>query len=118
MKINAGDVGGPSAGTMFSLAVYDTLTPGALTGGQKIAGTGTIDSLRRGRPDRRHPPEARRAPATGAPSGSSPRPRTAPRSSGTSRTGCGWSGSRTFDEARAAVEAIGAKRADDLPTCG
>jgi PDZ domain-containing protein len=29
---------------MFSLAVYDKLTPGALTGGAKIAGTGTIDS--------------------------------------------------------------------------
>ncbi|NYG06171.1 PDZ domain-containing protein [Phycicoccus badiiscoriae] len=44
VKINAGNVGGPSAGTMFSLAVYDTLTPGPLTGGQKIAGTGTMDA--------------------------------------------------------------------------
>lgn len=42
VKVNAGDVGGPSAGTMFSLAIYDKITPGALTGGQKIAGTGTI----------------------------------------------------------------------------
>lgn len=38
------DVGGPSAGTIFSLAVYDELTPGALTGGERIAGTGTIDA--------------------------------------------------------------------------
>jgi PDZ domain-containing protein len=30
---------------MFALAVYDKLTPGALTGGAKIAGTGTIDSV-------------------------------------------------------------------------
>ena len=27
---------------MFSLSVYDQLTPGALTGGHEIAGTGTI----------------------------------------------------------------------------
>lgn len=44
VTINAGDVGGPSAGLMFSLAVYDKLTPGSLTGGNQIAGTGTIGS--------------------------------------------------------------------------
>ena len=44
VSIKAGNVGGPSAGMMFSLAVYDKLTPGALTGGVNIAGTGTIDS--------------------------------------------------------------------------
>ena len=37
------DIGGPSAGLMFSLGVYDTLTPGSLTGGADVAGTGTID---------------------------------------------------------------------------
>lgn len=42
--IAVGDVGGPSAGTMFALSVYDELTPGALTGGKDIAGTGTIDA--------------------------------------------------------------------------
>ena len=36
-------VGGPSAGLIFTLAVYDALTPGDLTGGRKIAGTGTIN---------------------------------------------------------------------------
>jgi PDZ domain-containing protein len=36
-------IGGPSGGLMFSLAIYDKLTPGALTGGRFIAGTGTID---------------------------------------------------------------------------
>lgn len=35
-------IGGPSAGLMFSLAIYDTLTPGSLTGGGKVAGTGEI----------------------------------------------------------------------------
>ena len=28
---------------MFALAIYDTLTPGSLTGGDDIAGTGAID---------------------------------------------------------------------------
>jgi Lon-like protease len=35
-------VGGPSAGLMFSLGIIDTVTPGDLTGGKHIAGTGTI----------------------------------------------------------------------------
>ncbi|GAA4108969.1 PDZ domain-containing protein [Nocardioides fonticola] len=36
-------IGGPSAGMMFALAIYDTLTPGSLTDGKVIAGTGTLD---------------------------------------------------------------------------
>ena len=36
-------IGGPSAGLMFTLAIYDLLTPGSLTGGQRIAGTGEIE---------------------------------------------------------------------------
>lgn len=43
VDINVGDVGGPSAGLMFSLGILDKLTPGELTGGKGIAGTGTID---------------------------------------------------------------------------
>jgi len=35
-------VGGPSAGLMFTLAIYNLLTPQDLTGGRTIAGTGTI----------------------------------------------------------------------------
>lgn len=45
MKINfhtGSRIGGSSAGMMFALAIYDRLTPGALTGGKHIAGTGTI----------------------------------------------------------------------------
>lgn len=38
------NIGGPSAGLMFSLAIYDTLTPGSLTGGAVIAGTGEINA--------------------------------------------------------------------------
>ena len=44
VRVNIGDnIGGPSAGLMMALGVYDTLTPGSLTGGGKVAGTGTID---------------------------------------------------------------------------
>lgn len=37
-------IGGPSAGLMFALAIYDVLTPGSFTEGNSIAGTGTIDA--------------------------------------------------------------------------
>jgi Lon-like protease len=36
------NIGGPSAGLMFSLGIYDVLTPGSLTNGKVIAGTGEI----------------------------------------------------------------------------
>ena len=37
-------IGGPSAGLVFSLAIYDKITPGPLVGDRRIAGTGTIDA--------------------------------------------------------------------------
>lgn len=37
-------IGGPSAGLMFSLAIFDTLTPGSLTHDAIVAGTGTVDA--------------------------------------------------------------------------
>ena len=40
VKIKVGDIGGPSAGMMFALGIVDKLTPGNLTGGRFIAGTG------------------------------------------------------------------------------
>ena len=43
VKIQLNDVGGPSAGMMFALGIIDKMSPGDLTGGQHIAGTGTID---------------------------------------------------------------------------
>ncbi len=36
-------IGGPSAGLMFALGVYDLLTPGDLAGSVRVAGTGEID---------------------------------------------------------------------------
>ena len=42
LKIDAGAIGGPSAGLMFTLTSYETFTQQDLTKGHKIAGTGTI----------------------------------------------------------------------------
>jgi PDZ domain-containing protein len=48
VSVNIGDdIGGPSAGLMFALSIYDTLTPGSLTSGGEVAGTGTIDGAGR-----------------------------------------------------------------------
>jgi PDZ domain-containing protein len=44
VKIQLDNVGGPSAGQMFALGIIDKLTPGELNGGQRVAGTGTIDN--------------------------------------------------------------------------
>jgi len=44
VTIDSGRVGGPSAGLEFALSIVDQLTPGELTGGAKVAVTGTIES--------------------------------------------------------------------------
>jgi Lon-like protease len=44
VDINSGNVGGPSAGLAMTLAILDELTPGELTGGVKVATTGTIEA--------------------------------------------------------------------------
>lgn len=43
VTISSGEVGGPSAGLMFALGLWELLTPGDLTRGRTVAGTGTID---------------------------------------------------------------------------
>ncbi len=43
VKINTDDIGGPSAGLAFTLTLIDEITPGDLTGGKKIAVTGTMN---------------------------------------------------------------------------
>ncbi|WP_108669803.1 SepM family pheromone-processing serine protease [Peribacillus acanthi] len=43
VTIDSESIGGPSAGFMFSLEVFNQLTKGDITKGYKIAGTGTID---------------------------------------------------------------------------
>ncbi|MCR4430128.1 MAG: PDZ domain-containing protein [Tepidanaerobacteraceae bacterium] len=42
IQINTGDIGGPSAGSMFALEILNQLLPEDLTKGHRIAGTGTI----------------------------------------------------------------------------
>ena len=116
VKINAGNVGGPSAGTMFSLAVYDTLTPGPLTGGQKIAGTGTINAA-----GQVGPIGGIRQKLVGAHDGGATW-FLAPVDNCDEVVGHVPDGLRvvriaTFDEAKKAVEAIADKRASSLPTC-
>jgi Lon-like protease len=44
VDFNLANVGGPSAGLMFSLAVVDKLTTGNLAGAKFVAGTGTIQA--------------------------------------------------------------------------
>jgi PDZ domain-containing protein len=42
ITLGSDNIGGPSAGLAFTLAVLDQLTPGELTGSQRVAVTGTI----------------------------------------------------------------------------
>ncbi|HYA44297.1 MAG TPA: PDZ domain-containing protein, partial [Acidimicrobiales bacterium] len=43
VAVNAGQIGGPSAGLAFTLGILDALSGGELTGGHVLAATGTID---------------------------------------------------------------------------
>ena len=94
VTLRLADVGGPSAGLLFSLGIVDKLdgdgSGGDLTGGRVIAGTGTIDPTARsarsaGSPSRPRPPGA-----TARPSSSSPRP-SAPTRRPNCPRGCGSS---------------------------
>ncbi|WP_432490792.1 YlbL family protein [Kineococcus gypseus] len=110
------DVGGPSAGTVFALALVDLLTPGAMTGGEHVAGTGsisadgtvgTIGGLRQKVAGARR--EGARwflAPAAEC-----------PEVAGGTPAGITVVPVRTLHEARTAVEAIGAGRGEELSTC-
>jgi len=116
VSINAGHVGGPSAGMMFSLAVYDKLTPGGLTGGVTIAGTGTIDSVGTVGPIggiQQKLAGARRGGATWflAPAGN------CDEVVGHIPDGLQVVKVATFTQARDAVEAIAAKQTASLPHC-
>ena len=42
VRISSGEIGGPSAGLVWALGLYDLLTPGDLTRGRTIAGTGQL----------------------------------------------------------------------------
>jgi PDZ domain-containing protein len=44
VNLQTKDIGGPSAGLMFALGVYNAVAPTDITKGHKIAGTGTIST--------------------------------------------------------------------------
>ena len=44
VRFDVGSIGGPSAGLAMTLALLDVLSNGKLTGGHKVAATGTIDT--------------------------------------------------------------------------
>ncbi|WP_223879875.1 SepM family pheromone-processing serine protease [Paenibacillus spiritus] len=44
VRFTSTEVGGPSAGLMFTLEIYNRLTPGDLSKGYRVAGTGTMDA--------------------------------------------------------------------------
>jgi Lon-like protease len=102
---------------MFSLAIYDALTPGELTGGKNIAGTGTMDDEGSVGPIggiRQKLIGARRAGADYflAPADNCDDVK------GNVPAGLTVVKVATFDEGRAAVRDIGAGKAASLPTCG
>lgn len=117
VTITAGEVGGPSAGTMFTLAVYDVLTPGNLTGGKHIAGTGTMQ------PDESVGPIGGiRQKLAGARAGGAEWFLAPADNCGEVRghvpDGLNVLRISTFDDALAAVEGIASGSTESLPTCG
>ncbi len=76
IDIRPGDVGGPSAGLMHTLAIIDNLTEGELTKGRVIAGTDRCRRHRREhRGDRRWWPPRRREPTISSCPKATTRPR-------------------------------------------
>jgi Lon-like protease len=116
VTIDAGAIGGPSAGLMFSLGIYDKLTPGPMAAGHQIAGTGTIDDEGRVGPIGGIRQKLAGARSDGAAFF------LAPADNCTEVVGHVPDGLdvfkvRTFDEARTAVEAIAEGQTSSLPRC-
>ena len=117
VEISLKDVGGPSAGLMFALGIVDKLTPGSLTGGAFIAGTGHHRRLRPGRRHRRHRAEDDRRPAQGRHGVPVARRATAPRRATPVPDGLRLVRVTTLSDAVDALEDLRAGRADEVPTC-
>ncbi|MGI4894429.1 MAG: YlbL family protein [Janthinobacterium lividum] len=110
------DVGGPSAGTMFALGIVDELTPGAMTGGRHIAGTGEIAADGTVGPIGGLRQKVIGARADGATWFLAPVEECA-QVAGATPDGITVVGISTLHGARMAVEAIGAGRGAELTTC-
>lgn len=116
VTIDAGEVGGPSAGLMFSLGLYDKLTPGALTGDRRIAGTGTIDDAGLVGPIGGIKQKMAGARAGGADYFLAPADN-CPEVVGNIPSGLDVYRVATFDDAVAAIEGIASGRTSALPRC-
>lgn len=109
-------IGGPSAGLMFSLGIYDTLTPGSLTGGETVAGTGTIDSAGKVGPIGGIQQKIAGARAAGAQLFMVP-PDNCDEAVGSSHDGVRLVKATTMHDAVGAIEDWVADHNADLPTC-
>ena len=116
VKINAGDVGGPSAGLMFALGIYDKLTPGPPH--RRPGHRRHRHHRRRGRrrPHRRHQAEAGRRQAGGSEYFLAPADN-CPEVVGNVPSGLEVFKVRSFKDAKAAVEGIASGRTSPLPRC-
>ena len=92
VDIDSGTVGGPSAGLAFTSRCSTCSRPGELTGGHRVAVTGTMDLDGHGRPGRRRGPEGDRRPER--------RLRGVPRAVGRARGGAGGGGRRRRGDRR------------------
>lgn len=116
VHIQLDNVGGPSAGTMFALGIIDVLTPGEATGGEDIAGTGTIDGAGAVGPIGGIRQKLHGARAAGAEWFLAPRDN-CDQVVGHEPDGLTVVSIATLDEAVDAVEAIADGDADGLPSC-
>lgn len=115
ITFNLEDVGGPSAGMMFALTIIDRLTPGDMTGGQSIAGTGALGYDGRVQPIGGLPQKMVGARNAGAqyflaPSSNCDEITEVPQGIEVFRV-------NTLEEARQAVESIAAGNTDSLAKC-
>lgn len=115
VQVHLEEVGGPSAGMMFALSIIDRLTPGDLTGGVSIAGTGALGYDGRVQPIGGLPQKIEGAKRSGvewflAPSANCDELTKAP-------TGINVVRVEDLKEARAAVDAIAQGTTENLPAC-
>lgn len=109
-------IGGPSAGMIFALAIYDTMTPGELLEGEHIAGTGEITPEGEVGPIGGIAQKIAAASAEGAELFLAPIDNCG-EASGAHNRDMRVVPIETLDDAIAAVEGFTAGDVDDLPTC-
>ena len=116
VRIQIDNVGGPSAGLMFSLGIINALTEEDETGGEHIAGTGTMDLTGTVGPIGGIVQKMTGARDDGADWFLAPEPNCA-EAVGHEPSGLHVVAVATLAEARAAVEAIGSGDGESLRTC-